>query len=86
MALPAPGSSSKSTVAAGRSVQVRPARPVRQAHTLFRFKAEPIPVRPPDSDQSVGIRRGGRRIRCPRCAWQPTRHEDWYVDEEEPSA
>ena len=91
------------------------------------LKGDPSRIEVPRTDDAAGAGRGRSRIRCPRCGWEPgrhdqwmcscfhvwntfdtrgvcpacgrewqetqcrrcsawSRHEDWYIDEQEPSA
>jgi len=44
---------------------------------LLRLRGDPDPVRTSDPEDSTGERGRGPRIRCPRCAWEPGRHDLW---------
>ena len=30
--------------------------------------------------ENRGVDRDGQRIRCPRCGWEPRKHDRWYCD------
>ena len=44
---------------------------------LYLLKGDPDRVRAPDPTETPGHRQGRNRIRCPRCAWQPSRNDRW---------
>jgi hypothetical protein len=41
------------------------------------LKGDPSRVLLPDTDRENGVGGGGRRIRCPRCGWEPGRDDRW---------
>jgi hypothetical protein len=45
--------------------------------SLFLLKGEPDRVRLPGTTEIPGHRQRRTRIRCPRCAWEPGRHDLW---------
>jgi predicted RNA-binding Zn-ribbon protein involved in translation (DUF1610 family) len=45
--------------------------------TLFLLKGTPGPLAPPEVREEPKAREGGPRIRCPRCGWEPGRHDRW---------
>ena len=45
--------------------------------THLLLKGEPDRVLSPYLEERPGGGLGGRRIRCPRCAWEPGRHDLW---------
>jgi len=50
---------------------------VARDRTLLLLKGRPDRVRRPNSDSGTERRTGRRRIRCPRCGWEPGRHDRW---------
>jgi hypothetical protein len=44
---------------------------------LLLLKRAPETVRIPGVDERPDERAGGPRIRCPRCGWEPGRHDLW---------
>jgi hypothetical protein len=44
---------------------------------LLKGDPDRIRVRSVDPDKAERRKPGGRRIRCPRCAWEPQRHDLW---------
>jgi hypothetical protein len=48
-----------------------------EATMLLLLKGDPDRVRAPGADEDAGRRPGRRRIRCPRCGWEPGRHDRW---------
>ena len=44
---------------------------------MLLLKGDPDRLRPPRTDEVPGQRPGRTRIRCPRCGWEPTRHDQW---------
>jgi hypothetical protein len=44
---------------------------------LWLLKGDPDRARLPGTIGTPGSRRGRRRIRCPRCSWEPARHDRW---------
>jgi hypothetical protein len=50
----------------------------RSAHgSLFLLKGDPDRVRVPRTTETPRDRQRRTRIRCPRCAWEPGRHDLW---------
>ena len=47
-----------------------------KALLLFKDRSD-APRRVPGLDETPDNRVGGPRIRCPRCAWKPGRHDRW---------
>jgi hypothetical protein len=45
--------------------------------SLLLLKGEPDRVRVPGTTEIPGQGQRRRRIRCPRCAWEPGRHDLW---------
>ena len=41
------------------------------------LKRQPDPSPPPVTDERPGERPGGTRVRCPRCGWEPGKHDKW---------
>lgn len=44
---------------------------------VFLLKGEPERVRRRKTDERTGRRQVRRRIRCPRCGWEPSRQDLW---------
>jgi hypothetical protein len=44
---------------------------------LLLLKGDPDRLRTPGAHEDAGRRPGRRRIRCPRCGWEPGRHDLW---------
>ena len=45
--------------------------------SLLLLKGEPTRVRTVDRRERAKQRNGRTRIRCPRCGWEPGRHDRW---------
>jgi hypothetical protein len=54
-----------------RSVEPVPGPP------LLLLKGDPANLRPPKVGDRLGERGGAPRIRCPACAWEPRREDQW---------
>ena len=47
---------------------------------LFLLKGDPQNLRPPKVKDRLGERAGAPRIRCPACAWEPQKEDQWTCE------
>jgi hypothetical protein len=79
----APDGQNREGMAGGRSLAIvaaglSPAGAHRlAAGQVWLLKGDPGQVQVPVTTQTPANRRRGRRIRCPRCSWEPAPHDRW---------